>query len=317
MKPPYNAAKAPLWFEPSLLLSEAFYPWYERCEVMIEAMESVVSEGFFTRIEWMASELPVNQHRRICKLLEDSGCELSLWAPPEIDSPELSLSSLDKTVRSAAVESMRRLIGDALACGASAVCVRSGPDVEGIKRSSALQALEASLVALCEEAEQSPRLEILLEPLDRDAHKYMLVGGAKDAIALARRVRVASPRFSLCWDSGHMLLNHEDLLESLEFCWPVLSQIHISSPVLAPRHPWFGDTHMCVGEPGSVVGAGEVAAILQRTKQLQDDSDRTIAIAIEERNWPGKPGREFVRHAQELLTTAIARVAREERVDAC
>ncbi len=316
MTPPVDEGNLPLWFVPSLLLSEAFYPWNERWEVVREACESILEGQFFSRIEWMAEELSSQQHRCMRELFEDSGCELYLWARPDIDSPGLSLSSLDESVRRAAVESMRRLIGDALACGASAVCVRSGPDVEPTRRPEAIRALETSLIALCAEAEQARRLDILLEPLDRNAHKCMLVGCSQDAVALARRVRAISPRFSLCWDSGHALLNGEKLLDSLELCWPVLSQLHISSPVLTRLHPWFGDTHMCVGEPGSVVGADELTAILKRVKKLKGTDSSPVSIAIEERNWPRAPGREFVRHAQSMLIAASARVMQEEWADA-
>ena len=91
---------------------------------------------------------------------------------------------------------------------------------------------------------------VILEPLDRGAHKNGLIGPVREAAAIAAELETEHKNFSLCWDTAHAVLCGDTLYSSLYEILPWMSQIHLSNAVIDPRDPLFGDFHMEIGRPG-------------------------------------------------------------------
>lgn len=279
---------------------------------MIPAIERVLDDGFFQRIEWMIPNPAFSDQARLRRLFEQHDATLVVWCPGMIDKPDCSLSSTAATIRNHAIDFTGRLMDIAAACGATTFCVRSGPDVQPHQRPEAMRGLADSLVQLCERAQQLNNMRVVLEPLDQDAHKCMLLGHSDQAIKLVDMVRQAQSNFSLCWDSGHAMLNQEEPIASLNQCWPMVEQLHLSSPVLDRTHPWFGDTHVCVGEPPGALDMKMLTAILARAFALRQPHDRPTPVAIEQRNWMATSPDNFLSHIRQVMTTAWQQIRHQD-----
>lgn len=62
----------------------------------------------------------------------------------------------------------------------------------------------------------------------------------------------------LCIDTAHLLLNGEDVVDSVAKARRHITEFHFCNPVTDRGHPLFGDHHIPFGPPG-VVGLEEIA----------------------------------------------------------
>jgi hypothetical protein len=75
-----------------------------------------------------------------------------------------------------------------------------------------------------------------------------------------KKLRKMSNQIFIHWDSAHETLGNADLLQSLEQAKPYLAQIHLCNCVNDPKHPYYGDWHMDVGQPPDYKNWGYLTA---------------------------------------------------------
>ncbi|HUV08605.1 MAG TPA: sugar phosphate isomerase/epimerase family protein, partial [Spirochaetia bacterium] len=259
-------------FQPALLVSEIYALLLEDYrgntdELMVDTIERVSEEGFFRG----AALLPVvsaGQRSRLARILERTGLSLTVWFNPLIAAEGLNLSSLDEGLRKRSVQRLKECFEQAVETGAEFLGLCSGPDPKPGSaeiRAEATARFQESLLELCQAAQGHSRT-VILEPLDRGAHKDGLIGPVSEAAPLVERVRSSFSNVTLCWDSAHTVLCGEDLLDSLELAAGTTAQIHLASAVLDRGKPGFGDHHMLPGPPGCL-DVETAARIFERAVQ--------------------------------------------------
>jgi sugar phosphate isomerase/epimerase len=220
---------------------------------------------------------------------------------------KLNLSSLDPENRGRAVATMIAHFDHAAEAGAGMVAVISGArPADRTQRAAALDALEDSLAQLCAAAADRD-LELLVEPLDYEAHKCQTLGTTEEALAICRRLAARNLRLSLCLDTAHLLLNGEDSVAAVEAARDFLAEFHFCNPVTDRASPLYGDQHPPFGPPG-LLGTEEIAAILadlRRTGFL--DSNTRPRIYCEVMKPAAMDSCAVIAHCQEALVSGWAR----------
>jgi sugar phosphate isomerase/epimerase len=153
---------------------------------------------------------------------------------------------------------------------------------------------------------------VVLEPLDRRAHKRCLIGPSADAAALADRVRGSCSNLSLCWDSSHMLLEGEDLETSLATMGPYVTHLHLANPVLDRSREDFGDRHARFA-PGGDLSVAAAGRVLHRAAALSATAGVRWSAAAEVCTPDGGNPWDTVRHCEAVLREAWSAAAESRR----
>src|SRR5699024_6790383 len=134
-------------------------------------------------------------------------------------------------------------------CGAENLAVISGPFSEKTNINESMESFYESLCEICEKALEHD-MKILVEPLDRYAHKRKFIGPSKDLLLLMKKVKKRYKNIGVAFDTAHSALNDENIEESISLLSPYIEQIHLSNAVLDSDDPMYGDNHMELGFPG-------------------------------------------------------------------
>lgn len=239
--------------QPGAIVSNA-WPFSRDTEgATLEAIRQVLERHpFFEAIQTV--DIPYAAERRgVRKIVADQGHPHTYTLTRVLAEKQVTLSSLDPAKRRLACEIVIGCLGDAAECGARYVCVISGGRPEDpARRSEAIRVLEDSLTQICAAAAQYPGMEILIEPLDCEAHKKASLGFTPEAVDLCRRLAVRGLPLHLCIDTAHALLNREDPIRAVEQAREFIREFHFCNSVTDPAHPLFGDRHLPFGAPGLV-----------------------------------------------------------------
>ncbi len=194
------------------------------------------------------------ERRRVRNLLQDQGHPQTYTLTRVLGERGLSLSSLDSANRAAACQAVVAALADAEEVGASSLCVISGPRPEDPNaRPQALRALEDSLTQICSAARRrAPNLEILIEPLDRDAHKRNTLGSTAEAVTICHELAERGLELKLCLDTAHLVLNDESPIDAVLLARDYIAEFHFCNCCIQREHPLFGDRHLPFGAPGIV-----------------------------------------------------------------
>jgi sugar phosphate isomerase/epimerase len=249
---------------PGILISNTWPTSRERPGDTQAAIETVLRHGFFEAFQTV--EIPEPAERRaIASLLGQEGYPLTYCLTRVLNEGRLNLSDLDKENRRQSVERAIRGLDEAREAGASQVSIISGPrPANPTRRAEAIQWLEESLLSICYAARAEPVLEVIVEPLDWNAHKKCSLGLTAEAVLLCQAAAREGLRLSVCVDTAHALLNGEDLLVSLALAQPYLAEYHYCNCVLDVAHPLYGDWHLPFGPPG-VVDVAAIARLMQES----------------------------------------------------
>jgi sugar phosphate isomerase/epimerase len=237
------------FISPSILLSETHFHFYGVKSVLADALERVADEGFYRGIE-MADISDPAERKRIGKIIEENGLALTQWMSMVLITEKLNLSSLDEDLRRKSVARMIDWMPLCAECGTTSFAVLSGPDPGPALRAQTTEQLYRSFIEICEALERYRPLRLLLEPLDRDAHKNFLIGPTDEAASLLRRVKEQYPKAGLSWDTAHSALCEEDVVASMCGYRDCISQMHLANAVLDRSDTRYGDHHMPMGAPG-------------------------------------------------------------------
>lgn len=253
-------------FKPSILISETHFPYRNIEEVIADAVEQIAEEAFFTGVE-----IPVitkkSDRKRIGRIVRTCKFTLTMWVTWKLAEEKLNISSIDETLRKKSITRLKEYLAIAVECGASRFALVSGTDPGASVRAEAIECLHTSLCELCEAGAAVDSLQIVLEPLDRGAHKNGLIGPTNEFVPLINRIRQLFDNISISWDTAHIALCGDDVFESLTASQDLIDGIHLSNAVLDPSNKMFGDHHIRIGKPGFLT-IEMIASIFEKAKKI-------------------------------------------------
>lgn len=299
---------------PGFLLNEAFFPYLAQPHCAVEALARIADEGFYGAVE-IAEVGDSADRARIGGIVRDRGLSLMVWMTLLQNAQRLNLASTDPAERKYAVGVLRGWVPLAAECGARYFALLGGPDPGLELRAHATEALCDSLCTLCDAAQTVGGMTVLMEPLDRGAHKNGLIGPIEEAISLVQRVRGSHPNMGLNWDSSHALLNGESLLASFVAARPYAPCIHIANPVLDRGRPDFGDYHIAMGPPGAM-NLERMSQLLRAEATRLPRATQRLGVTVEIRTAAGDDPWATERAGREALVQAWQLTGLEDKSSA-
>ncbi|MCM3763863.1 sugar phosphate isomerase/epimerase [Neobacillus niacini] len=289
-------------FIPSLLISEIYHPYCLEKGFTARLLDRVASEGFYRAVE-IGYGFDQEERKQIRDMAEQQDLTVTQWLTSLINEKNLDVSAIDPTNRLASVRQLKDSMYLAAECGAANIAFISGPDPGADLRKAAMESFYLSLCEICEEAAQY-NMKVLVEPLDRDAHKKRFLGPTNEAVALFTRVRESYSNIGLGFDTAHAALNGEDITQALHLAREFIGQIHFSNAVLDPTDTLYGDHHIPIGKPGFLDVSG-IRSLLQKAEELGLTAD-SLRIAVEVRGTEQQSVHENERVARTVLESALA-----------
>ena len=294
---------------PGVMISNAWpQSRLEEGATVAAAREVLEHHPFFEAFQTV--DIPYAAERRAFRrLIGDQGHAHTYTLTRIFAEGNLSLSSLDEAIRRRSWETVIRTMDDAVEAGAESITVVSGsrPEDPGA-RLEALACLEESMAKICEAVADRGDLEVVIEPLDYDAHKRATLGSTGEAVELCRRLAGSGLRLKLCIDTAHLILNREDIPAAVEKARSCIVDFHFCNAVTEREHPFFGDRHLPFGPPG-VVDEKQVAewmAALARSGFLSETARPRVFCEVMTPDW--MQPMEVVAHCENMLEQAWARV---------
>ncbi len=236
--------------KPGIMLSQVWPDSRKKEGETKRALEIVLEYGFFKTFQTV--EVPyVSERREIASLLKEVKAPLTYCLSRVLNENKLNLSDLNKENRKKSCAKVMECLEDAKEIGSQAVSLISGPAPSSeLQRQDALKALEESLAAICEKADEDYGLVIIIEPLDYFAHKKNTLGTTKEAVAICENLKIKGAFPYLCLDTAHLFLNKEIPSEALDIANAYMREFHFCNCVTDKTHPIFGDNHIPFGKPG-------------------------------------------------------------------
>ncbi len=298
---------------PSCLMPEVYAAWKDQPGFVAGQVERIAANGFFRSVELS----PVHEQAdrdRIRKVCAEHSIFVGIWLTSVLEREGLDFCAVDEAARERAVEATKQLLPASLECGAQVVALVGGNDPGPDLRESAYDSCYRSLVEISAAAEDLGA-SVMMEPLDRFAHKKRLCGPTDEAVALFARVRAERPHFGFAFDTAHAALNEEDVAASVALAAEQVVNLHLSNAVLDKADPLYGDHHMMPGAPGFLT-VSAAAKILEETARAGRRFGRNIRIAVEARAPAGSPEEQTADIALAFLKAALAETETRLATDA-
>jgi sugar phosphate isomerase/epimerase len=267
-------------FIPSLLVPEIYFPVKHERGFTGNLLEKMASEGFYRSFE-IAGVDDKQERRGILSLKEKYNFQLTQWLTFLIDKNNLDVSALDSQLRSESVRQIKENIYLAAECGVENIAFVPGLDPGPERRLEAMEGFYDALCDICEEASKY-NMNVLVEHLDRFAHKKRLIGPMDDTVELLSNVAKKYSNIGLAFDTAHAALNKEVISDALKLAKTHIHQIHFSNAVVDPNNELYGDFHMPIGEPGFLT-VEKISDILRKADELSLQSDHGLRVAVEVR----------------------------------
>jgi hydroxypyruvate isomerase len=267
-------------FIPSLLIPEVYFPMKNKKGFTADLVEKLAEEGFYHSFE-IGDGYDKTERKRMLDVKENNNVIITQWLTFLIDKNNLDVSSIDLKLRLESVKQIKESLYLAAECGATNVAFVTGQDPGVNRRTEAIEGLYESLCEICEAA-STYNMNVLVEPLDREAHKKRIIGPTNEAVNLLTMVREKYNNIGLAFDTAHAALNGEDIFEAMEISKSQIHQIHFSNAVLDTKSDLYGDNHMPIGEPG-FLNSGKISDILRKADELNIQSENGLRVAVEVR----------------------------------
>ncbi|MEA1996170.1 MAG: TIM barrel protein [Gemmatimonadota bacterium] len=218
--------------------------------LLLPSLEKVARDDDFRVVELKAIE-DESLIEPIRKILTSAGLDSVLAAQPAILGLRLDPGSADKTLRERTLEVLKRHVDQALALGAEAVALLSGPDPGAGNRAEALSRTAELIAELCDYSQAHNGPGIIIEVFDREVDKKALVGPADTALHLCELVYAQAEKqnFGVLVDLSHLPLLGESPVEALDPVKDYLKAAHLGNAVTIEGHPLYGDLHPGFGTP--------------------------------------------------------------------
>lgn len=295
-------------FIPSLLLPEVFHPVKRETNLAAEVIESMVEQEEFYKSVELGDGFEAPERKRILELTEKNGIDVTQWLTFLIEENNLDVSSLDTKLRLETVKKVKDSLYLAAEIGAKNIALVTGDDPGQKYWADGIEGLYESLCEIAEAAKVY-NMNLLVEPLDRFAHKKRIIGTTDETVALLNRVQEVHDNIGIAFDTAHAALNGENILESLEKGKSLIHQIHFSNAVCDTSSELYGDYHMEIGAPGFLT-VEKISEVLRKADELKIQAENGLRVAAEVRGKTDKAScyrnekhlREILKEALDLVT---------------
>lgn len=292
-------------FIPSLLIPEVFHPFKREENFTAEIIENVAGENFYKAVE-LGDGFNKAERKRILNVTEENDIQVVQWLTFLIEENNLDVSTLDSALRKETVSRIKESLYLGAEIGAKDIALVTGDNPGENLRADGVEVLHESLCEIAEAAKEY-NMNLLVEPLDRFAHKKRVIGTTDETLDLLLRVQKHSDNIGIAFDTAHAALNGEDIIEALEKAHKLIHQIHFSNAVVDKDSDLYGDYHMEIGEPGFLTES-RITEILQKAKELEIQAGKGLRVAGEVR---GKGNKESC-YANELVLRNIIKKSLSE-----
>ena len=126
--------------------------------------------------------------------------------------------------------------------------IESGPD-NPARREEAVACFEEFLLALADHAQQYD-MTLVLEPIERQRFKKLLLGPTRETAACALSVqKQGRPNVRMLLDMAHVPLMEENLMEAVEASLPAgIGHVHLGNAIVRnSANPYYGHFHPPIG----------------------------------------------------------------------
>lgn len=215
-------------------------------------------------------------------ILRDSGKKIIYTSGDRLGDAPIFPASPDPKERAYAMYMMQKETDFAVECGAHKYIFGSGRDIPEDRE----DAIKRYVDFLIEWAGKVPKeLTLALEPIDRDVHKFFLLGTLEDSVRCMNMVRSAGfDNVGILLDMGHIPLLHETMEGALDKTLPLIKHIHLASCIIKNKeNPLFGDRHVCWGGEDGEYNEKDGALFLKLLKEsgyLSRGYDQTISFEM-------------------------------------
>jgi len=291
---------------PSAMILEMFKPYLHDEKRLIEVLKKIVEMDFYRNVELPV--FPTREHREtVRRILRDNDLTAATYMTPYLNERKMSLCDLIDRRRAETLRYLKMQADLAAESGYSTFGVPSGP-YPGDEFHDEAMAVQADSLARIADYTALLGMNCSIEPLDRHAHKKMLIGPMDEVVRWFKPLHRDHPNLFLHWDSAHEQLGGLGLFETLDMAAPYLSQIHLCDCIDDPTHPCFGDLHMEPAQAPDWTTEGFLtvetgAEIIRRAAALdQPEGVRRFWISVEVLGHKGDNLWHKERVAREFLT---------------
>lgn len=198
-------------FVPSLLIPEVFHPFKREENFNAEIIERIVTGDFYQSVE-LGDGFKQNERKKILTLTEQNNIQVVQWLTFLIEENNLDVSTLNSSLRRKTVKRIKESLYLSAEIGAKDIALVTGDNPGEELWGDSVEALYESLCEIAEDAKQYG-MNLLVEPLDRYAHKKRVIGTTDETIELLSKVQLHSDNVGIAFDTAHAALNGEDVLE--------------------------------------------------------------------------------------------------------
>lgn len=176
-----------------------------------------------------------------------------------IEKTKSDISSEDPGTRKRSIDVLKKLMDDAVACGAKIFVISSGhkSDLYGED-----EEIEEALDILCRRAKRNSaggKMIVALETLEPANDPKVLLGPVKNTEQLAKRFVKKHNNFGLCYDLARIISMKEDYRDALTRFMPCLKYVRIGNCYRQEAgHPLYGELYPAFDMIGSEVGPGRI-----------------------------------------------------------
>jgi len=218
------------------------------CNELSSLCISVLDEGYFNVAEiWDIED--VTFWKQLNRFIPSMSIDVSL--SPLMMEKGLSIIDADESIMLYSLNHIFQRIDFLTSIGIFSISLSSPKNVTKTFRIQAIEQLTNSLIEICNYAGVRGA-QISFEPFDRDFHKYRLIGTTDEFVKLEKDVRYKCSNFSLTWDSAHVYLQENVLLESMKKSADYIKRVHFANVYTDKNHPYYGDRHMPFNNIGDI-----------------------------------------------------------------
>jgi len=238
---------------------------------------SVLDERYFSVAEiWDIENLTI--WKQLDNFIPSMTIDVSL--SPLMTENGLSIIGADESARLRSLNHIFQRIDFLTTIGITDISISSPKDVIESFRPQAIEQLTTGLIEVCNYAIQKG-IQVSFEPFDRDFHKHRLIGTTEEFVKLAKDVRNQCPNFYLIWDSAHVFLQENVLLESMEKSTDYIKRIHFANVCTDKKHPYFGDCHIPFREIGNIE-IKDILPLYEITRNKSNIESVAFEVAVNE-----------------------------------
>ena len=150
----------------------------------------------------------------------------------------------------------------------------SSPVVDNnVERRKQIELFEDALTTVCKFANDYG-VSVSLEPFDVFVDKKRIIGTSKEIKEIYDRNECGN--LYLTWDLGHICLNQDNYVESLNSLLQYIKRIHISNYNLDKKSIFYGDKHLPFNNKGRI-NSNDIITIVDCLKK----SERDVSVGFE------------------------------------